>query len=441
MTSSDRLLDHDDDLALAIDAWLPTSNQAARHDILALLEQVASSGADPIAQLQDGVNRWFGARAAAALPPRTTRSTQQARATLMLEPLYPLRRPTLWPQRPKRLPDELFSSWLWRAAIAANVPPRVFVKQVVGAELGDVDRTIGEIAVRRLAQVTGQTMGHLAAGLLQIMPAATYDAPSTLIENVVLADERYLLARGGTDRLGRPKPVLQYCPACLASDARPYFRRSWRLAHVVACSEHGCRLRDRCWQCDRPISLLSQRTTSPIPRCPFCDAVFGNATAVASPGRRRQAALQALLQYLAIRVPAAHRVRHLDALQRQFGSMVRARVTDRETIIAGLLPASVMTWFGRPADGRHAENLQMLAEGLNPDSLPAAAHHTRRKTRRSLTPTHAARMNGSQPEGGRRVLPDYSETARTLTWTLIEDQRARMAASAAQGVQSADQNR
>jgi hypothetical protein len=121
--------------------------------------------------------------------------------------------------------------------------------------------------------------------------------------------------------------------------------------------------------------------------------------------------------------------------------MIRARVTDCETIIAGLLPASVMTWFGRPADGRHAENLQMLAEGVNPDSLPAAAHHTRRKTRRSLTPPHAARMNGSQPEGGRRVLPDYSETARTLTWMLIEDQRARMAASAAQGVQSADQNR
>ena len=40
-----------------------------------------------------------------------------------------------------------------------------------------------------------------------------------------------------------------------------------------------------------------------------------------------------------------------------------------------------------------------------------------------------------------RGLPDYSETARTLTWKLIEGNREPIEESTRQGVQSADQKR
>lgn len=437
MTGPDPLVTRADELSSAADAWLPTSDPVARETIFALLDQVAATGVDPIAQLRDGVNRWFGARALAALPPQTTRTKVAAGAGLALEPLYTLRQPTLWPQRPKRLPDELFSSWLWRAALAANVPPRVFAKQVTGGNF-DVDRDMGEAALRHLAQVTGQTAGHLAGGLLHIHPGAVADSEASLIENVMLADGRFLARRGGYDAAGRANPVLQFCPACLAADARPYFRRSWRLAHVVACQEHGCRLHDRCWQCGKPVAPLGQRTTNPVPCCPCCDAVLAAAPATPSRGLRRQAALIELLLYLATRVPAGKRFRHLDALHKRLRPVVRAPVAEREAVIAGLLPSSVSTWFGRPVDGRHDVNFQLIAEGVSPERLAAAARQDRARRKRS-----AKRLISDADDTRKQTskLSDYSETARTLTWTLIEGQRERIATSAFQGAQSADQNR
>jgi hypothetical protein len=328
----------------------------------------------------------------------------------------------------------LFSSWLWRVAVAANVPPHVFAKQVIGNG-ADADRDIGEAALRRLAQVTGQTTAHLAGGLLHVPPAAAADSQPGLVENVMLADGRFLAARTGCDAAGRPKPVLQFCPACLSVDARPYFRRSWRLAYVVCCPEHACRLHDRCWQCGKPVTPLGQRTPNPAPCCCSCHAVLAAAPTIPSRALRRQAALSTLLLYLATRVPAANRFRHLDALYRRLGPVIRAPVAEREAVVAGLLPGSVSSWFGRPMDRRHQANLKLLAEGVSPGRLAAAARQNRARRKPSAKRLVAdAEVDADDARGRTSELPDYSETARTLTWMLIST-------SALQGVQSADQNR
>jgi len=58
--------------------------------------------------------------------------------------------------------------------------------------------------------------------------------------------------------------TLQFCPACLAEDAVPYFRRSWRLAFVTLCARHGRRLLDRCAACRAPLrfELISLEAAS-----------------------------------------------------------------------------------------------------------------------------------------------------------------------------------
>lgn len=114
---------------------LPTIDPDAQTRIADLLAEVAASGVDVATALRDGVNAWFGPRAAAALPIPSKAPTGRAPNCLMVEPLPPSPRPRLWPQRPKRRPGELFSSWLWRAAIAAGVPPRQFVKDVAGGPM------------------------------------------------------------------------------------------------------------------------------------------------------------------------------------------------------------------------------------------------------------------------------------------------------------------
>lgn len=153
---------HEAHLNAAAEAWLPTTDAIARARILVILRQIAATGADPIAELRDGLHRWFGARAAAAMPSGTSQPHATSDTSLLLEPLNRLRQPTLWPQRPKRLPDELFSSWLWRVSVAAGVPPRQFARQALGISCDDVNCDVASPTVRRLAQVTGQKTGHLA---------------------------------------------------------------------------------------------------------------------------------------------------------------------------------------------------------------------------------------------------------------------------------------
>ena len=92
-------------------AWLPSADPDTQRHILGLLAAAAVTGAEPIVTLRDGLRRWFGAAAPVMLP-RSPSSSPAAPASAMiaampLEPLTGPRRPTLWPVRPKRLPDEL----------------------------------------------------------------------------------------------------------------------------------------------------------------------------------------------------------------------------------------------------------------------------------------------------------------------------------------------
>ena len=209
---------------------------------------------------------WERARASALPAPRREHA-QADSDTVALEPLSPLRHPTMWPQRPKRLTDEIFSSWLWRTAVAAGVPPYRFARDVLGAPGDDVDRDVAPATLRRLAQLSGQTFEHLAGGTLFETVIGTQETPAGLAEDALLRDGRFLLNGAKPDRLGRPRPVLQYCPRCLETDARPHFRRGWRFAHAVVCVDHGCRLHDRCWACGGAITPLASRVVDARPRC------------------------------------------------------------------------------------------------------------------------------------------------------------------------------
>lgn len=364
-------------LASAAEAWLPTSDPDSRALILALMRQAAAVGADPIAELRDGMTRWFGSRAGAMLASPQSGPVDAAAGMIALEPLAPLRPPTLWPQRPKRLPDELFSSWLWRAATAAGAPARLFALDAISALGTDIDRDAAPATLRRLAQVSGQSFDHLAGGMLSAI--RTPDTTAGFAEDVLLQDGRYLLGRRSRDRLGRPPPVLQYCPHCLQTDPRPHFRRSWRFAHAVVCPQHGCRLHDRCWRCGGTVMPLEQRVIDVQPRCPMCDATLSEACAIATRSRPRQQALNAMLFYLAAHIPADERRVHLDALARRLDAF--ASVIVREQRLAGLNAWASEAWFAAPIRTRHAGPLQMLAEGIAYSNLAKTAERRRRRQR------------------------------------------------------------
>ena len=318
-------------------AWLPTGGDPRAHEaIVVLLARVAATGVDPIAALRDAVERWFGREAATALPPSASTGSPHAGGddgAITLEPLPPLRRPTMWPQRPKRLPGELFSSWLRRAAVAAGVAPYRFALEAIGRRLADPDRGVSDATLHRLALATGQSVEDLAGGTLR--PAWSSERPScdsgarrarrsgaeqdrlAAVHDVVLRDGRLVLTRASSTRDGRPRPLLQYCPRCLAEDDPPRFYRSWRLMHEVACPRHRCRLLDVCWWCNGAhLDPLAQRTALSHPSCAACEAALADAPVQDAPATvlRLQRDLARFLHRVAADVAPKSQPVYLDRL-------------------------------------------------------------------------------------------------------------------------------
>ena len=265
------------------EAWLPTDDLEAHRSIVALLGMIARTGVDPIAALRDAIPRWFGSAARDLLPPQTMTGAiaPSTPGTVALEPLPALRRPTLWPQRPKRFRDEVFSSWLWRASVVAGAPPNRFAAEALGACYDDADREVPEPTLRKLALVSGQPVSHLANGTLTV---AQHRGPVTradVVQEALLQNGRLVLSR--ETRRGRPRAVLQYCPRCLAEDPQPYFRRGWQFAVEAICVRHRCRLHDVCWRCGALVELFAQTIASRQPLCATCRAVLAEAAVRSAP--------------------------------------------------------------------------------------------------------------------------------------------------------------
>jgi hypothetical protein len=276
--------------------------------------------------------------------------------------------PDLVAARPKRLVDELFSSWLWRCATASHVSPALFAADVLGSPYGDVDRDVAPQTVRRLARLSGQTFASLAAGTLPLTPAAPQDTIGGMVEDLLMTEDRLLLARRPEGGIRRDYPILGYCPRCLASDNKPYFRRRWRLVPFVVCLAHRTMLLDRCWNCHSRIDILTQGETGPQPSCGSCGVLLSmapattRATAAALVPRQRN--LEAMLAYLVTQLRADERAFHLRILSRQFSTGI---LHGRARVIAALTPAAAHLWFGAPIDPRHDAPLRMLAKGRRHD--------------------------------------------------------------------------
>ena len=111
----------------------------------------------------------------------------------------------------------------------------------------DVDRGMTEGQAKALATASGidaETIGRaslapLAARIVDGAPPQQGPWPWILT-----------LGTRGVKRSGGS----QFCPACLAEDARPYYRVQWRLAWHTACEHHQVGLLDRCPWCAEPLA-------------------------------------------------------------------------------------------------------------------------------------------------------------------------------------------
>ncbi|MFC5429480.1 TniQ family protein [Paraburkholderia denitrificans] len=164
-----------------------------------------------------------------------------------------------------RQPDELLSSWLVRLALAQGCDPLVLTSCLWPHRrvwMTDLDRgMVGETDAR--GGLSGSEYGDLT-----LRGAASKVAGAKGLNTAIWP---WILAVGCRNRLRHGG--LQFCPACLAMDRTPYYRRSWRFAWHTGCFEHDCALLDHCGSCGAVLEphRLTQ-SDSHIALCASCKA-------------------------------------------------------------------------------------------------------------------------------------------------------------------------
>ncbi|MDD2743305.1 MAG: TniQ family protein [Rhodocyclaceae bacterium] len=356
-------------------ARLPTHDPEVKLQILSYLTRAAASGLDPIAALEGNLVAWFGSNAGAALPPARDSFLSADSRRLASERLVAIHQPSLWPYRPKRLPGELFSSWLWRLSVASRVAPDKFVRNVPGLRLTDIDRDVAPATLERLSQRTGQTTKHLAAGTINPAFDAEDDTDSAAVEAMLLQDGRCLILRNASAYHNKRLCCINYCPLCLRTDQQPYFRRQWRFNFSIVCAAHGCLLHNACEKCAAPVDLLAQRNARRQPHCATCGEKFSKAKITNLPKHKRQQdRVNAMLLYLGTCIPEAERKVHLDALLTAYRPMPGVAISAKANRTPKLNAKHFLTWFGEPLQPEHIKPLSWLAKGASYDVVLKALH-------------------------------------------------------------------
>lgn len=167
------------------------------------------------------------------------------------------------------LPDESLSSWLARAAITQGCDPltltgAVWPKWRVWTL--DPDRGISRERLYALSEASGISVTAFGASALR--------PDAERIEGHPLSDSKgwpWILALGSRNR--RRSGGQQFCPECLASDTKPYFRKRWRFAWHIGCAAHEKQLLDRCHVCGAPVEphrlLAEDKHLAWCARCKF----------------------------------------------------------------------------------------------------------------------------------------------------------------------------
>lgn len=173
------------------------------------------------------------------------------------------------------LPDEIVSSWLVRAALAQGCDPLVLTGEVwqkwrIWTQ--DADRLHADDRLEPLVPLSGITKEMLGAASIYPIASRIYggNPPGKAVWPWMLATGAINTKRHGG---------IQYCPSCLAEDAKPYFRIQWRFAWHTCCEKHGSVLRDRCHVCNATVEYHRlQAEDGNVAVCATCKADLRNSS-------------------------------------------------------------------------------------------------------------------------------------------------------------------
>lgn len=156
-----------------------------------------------------------------------------------------------WPVHPQPLPDEIFLSWISRAA-RTNGQKLFTLCDITskGTQIlnRDIDRSISRAALETFAIKLNTTYESAFNTTLESYEGLVFE------KHFSKGVSRHILQAGIHHRT-RTSYAQQFCPECLA-ESIPYYRKFWRLIYATVCTKHGIRLYDRCPNCNQPIMFF-----------------------------------------------------------------------------------------------------------------------------------------------------------------------------------------
>lgn len=146
---------------------------------------------------------------------------------------------------------ESLSSWLVRVSHRFTYRPYAFCLLLwrgVAILTRDIDGQSNPVIWKSLAYANGVTEDDAFATTVASMKDVIFE------KHVPNGKTKWLLRLGIFHR-SRRLFGQQFCARCLANDAIPYYRLSWRFAYSIVCSTHRSLLTDRCQICGHPVEF------------------------------------------------------------------------------------------------------------------------------------------------------------------------------------------
>lgn len=192
----------------------------------------------------------------------------------------------LLPARMNPLPDELFSSWLVRLAMAHGMKLHSFCVEVFGRNASiwnrDIDKSADESMIGVVAARTNTSSERVLQTTLGDYAGKIYETHNPH------GNSAWIMPLRIYHRLRR-RNGLQFCPFCLREDAEPYYRRKWRLSWTTVCEKHRIVLLDRCPGCFEPVVFHRQEMgnrNQPVAYsttvCPSCETDWTSKASLAA---------------------------------------------------------------------------------------------------------------------------------------------------------------
>ena len=173
-----------------------------------------------------------------------------------------------WPIVIEPHDDELFSSWIFRLALANGQEPSIFHRLTIG---GANKAWNQDIDVLRNASIINQYSSKTGIPSQEIYKLLLHNLLERLaVKKKERTNSRWLIPLNNRKRNLSAAGGIPFCSLCLKQDG--YFKQCWRLATTTVCIEHGIYLKEHCQNCRAPVIL--KKVYFSFKNCVTTEAIF-----------------------------------------------------------------------------------------------------------------------------------------------------------------------